>query len=180
MKVTDDPVGDRILAAALTLLRAQGPRAVTMQAVAAETGIAKTTLYRRHRDRRELLKAALQRLPVPPPIDADASPGERLRWAIAQSVDVISSGIGPGGFAALLTDEDPEFREVFREILASFRAPAVAALGADEGEDRGATVVDMIVGGYVAEFARSGRVSADWADRTAAVLGADARSRRRR
>lgn len=53
-----DPVGVRILEAALQLLRSRGPRAVTMQSVTETTGIAKTTLYRRHPNRRALLAAA--------------------------------------------------------------------------------------------------------------------------
>jgi AcrR family transcriptional regulator len=164
-----DPVGERILAAALRLLRSRGPRAVTMQSVAESTGIAKTTLYRRHRDRRALLAAALERLALQPQIDPRASGEQRLRWAISQSIDVVVNGIGPGGFAALLTDEDPDFSEVFRAILVTYREPAVAVLGRDKGD--GDTVVDMIVGSYVAEFARTGTVDETWSDRIVAALG---------
>ena len=61
------------------------------------------------------------------------------------------------GFAALLTDEDPEFSEVFRAIIATYREPAVAVLDVDHGD--GNAVVDMIVGSYVAEFACVGTVN---------------------
>ena len=40
---------ERITAAALDLLRTQGPAAVTVEAVAARSGVAKTTIYRRYR-----------------------------------------------------------------------------------------------------------------------------------
>jgi AcrR family transcriptional regulator len=166
-----DPVGVRILEAALQLLRSRGPRAVTMQSVTETTGIAKTTLYRRHPNRRALLAAALERLAPQPQVDPAADREQRLRWAIAQSIDVIVNGIGPGGFAALLTDEDPEFSEVFRAILAANRKPAVEMLDRDEGD--GDAVVDMIVGSYIAQFARRGSVEEDWADRVVAVLGRD-------
>ncbi len=41
-------------------------------------------------------------------------------------------------------------------------------LGGDSGD--GDTVIDMIVGGYVAELARTGTVDRGWPDRTLAVL----------
>ncbi|AQA03468.1 TetR family transcriptional regulator [Mycobacterium sp. MS1601] len=158
-----DPTGARIVDAALELLRSAGPRAVTMQAVTEATGIAKTTIYRRHRDRRALLTASLTKLAQQPRVDPAATPDQRLEWAIRQSVDVIVNGIGVGGFAALLTNEDPEFSDAFRGILDSYRAPAVAALDADTLD--GDTVVDMIVGSYITEFARSGTVDTNWAGR---------------
>jgi AcrR family transcriptional regulator len=163
-----DQVGARILDAALQLLRSGGPRAVTMQAVTASTGIAKTTIYRRHQDRRALLAAALEHLVQQPQLSPDAPLDQRLQWAIRQSVDVIAHGIGVGGFAALLTNEDPDFTDVFRTILVAYREQAVAALGpaATDGE----TVVDMIVGSYIAEFARTGSIRKDWSERVFALL----------
>ena len=49
----------RITAAALELLRTKGPKAVTVEAVAARADVAKTTIYRRYRDRQQMLTAAL-------------------------------------------------------------------------------------------------------------------------
>ncbi|WP_232374916.1 TetR/AcrR family transcriptional regulator [Mycolicibacterium mengxianglii] len=161
-------VDARILDAALELLRSGGPRAVTMQAVSESTGIAKTTIYRRHRDRRALLNDALQRLAQQPPIDPRASREQRLKWAIRQSIDVIANGIGVGGFAALLTNEDPEFSEVFRTMLVDYREQAVAAMAADAPDLD--TIVDMVVGSYIAEFARNGTVDPSWGDRIFALL----------
>lgn len=163
-----DEVGTRILEAALRILRARGPRAVTMQAVVEATGIAKTTIYRRHPNRRALLTAALEGLVMRPSIPPESSREQRLRWVISQSVDVIANGIGVGGFAALLTDEDPDFSEAFRAILGSHRGQALEVLGGDSGD--GDTVIDMIVGGYVAELARTGTVDSGWSDRILATL----------
>ena len=164
-----DDVGARILDAALDILRARGPKAVTMQAIVEATGIAKTTIYRRHPNRRALLTAALETLRERPSAPPSASRRERLRWAIAQSVDVISHGIGAGGFAALLTDDDPDFSGAFRSILVTYRRQAIDALDMDDTEAE--TVIDMIVGSYVAELARTGSVSTDWAVRVAKMLG---------
>ncbi|BBX19222.1 TetR family transcriptional regulator [Mycolicibacterium duvalii] len=172
MAAARDAIDERIHAAALELLRARGPRAVTMQAVTEATGIAKTTLYRRHPNRRALLTAALAGLVVRPSVPAGADAEERMRWAIAQSVDVITHGIGAGGFAALLTDEDPDFSDAFRAILGAHRAQAVEALGCDDAD--GDTMIDMIVGSYIAELARTGSVDDSWVARVAAILGRSA------
>ncbi|GJF13642.1 hypothetical protein NGTWS0302_34340 [Mycolicibacterium cyprinidarum] len=163
-----DEVGARILDAALDLLRVRGPRAVTMQAIAATTGIAKTTIYRRHQNRRALLTAALEKLVIRPSIEPGSSREERMKWVISQSVEVIVDGIGVGGFAALLTNEDPDFSDAFRAILGAHRAHAIEAHGNENGD--GDTLIDMIVGGYVAELARTGTIAADWSDRVLAVL----------
>ncbi|ORB30174.1 TetR/AcrR family transcriptional regulator [Mycolicibacterium parafortuitum] len=164
----DDTVGARILDAALELLRARGPKAVTMHAIVDATGIAKTTIYRRHPNRRSLLAAALETLDDRPSVPADADRAQRLRWVIEQSVDVIARGIGAGGFAALLTDEDPEFSDAFRSILVAYRRHAIDALEVDAATAD--TVIDVIVGSYVAELARTGAVGDAWVTRLAALL----------
>ena len=48
-------VEDRIDESTLRLLRTNGPRSVTVEGVAAASGVAKTTIYRRYRDRRDIL-----------------------------------------------------------------------------------------------------------------------------
>src|SRR6185312_13081827 len=95
-------VDDGITDATLALLRARGPGAVTVEAVAARSGIAKTTIYRRHRDRRDMLSAALARLTNPEPLAAQVEAPDRLRWVIGEAVKTIEVGIGFGGFAGLL------------------------------------------------------------------------------
>src|SRR5215218_1199377 len=105
----DGSVEDRITSSTLRLLRTKGPRSVTVEAVAARSGIAKTTIYRRHRDRRDMLSAALSRVTTPEPLGAQADAPARLRWLIREAVNIVEIGIGFGGFAAMLTDEDPAF-----------------------------------------------------------------------
>lgn len=166
-RAVDDDIAD----AAMELLRTRGPRAVTVEAVTAKSGIAKTTIYRRHRDRRDMLTAALSRLadPDPPPPQADAR--ERLRWLIAHAVAMVEDGIGYGGFAALLTDEDPEYATVFRAILVDQRArlEAVIDTAKSDGEFgadvNGPTLIDAMVGAHTAERARTGDVADGWEQR---------------
>ncbi|CAM3611370.1 TetR/AcrR family transcriptional regulator [Mycobacterium frederiksbergense] len=173
---TAPDVGDRIADTALRLLRSSGPRSVTVQAVQAQSGIAKTTIYRRFRDRREMLRAALSQLiataPAPPRADAHA----RLRWLIRQAVGAVGDGIGFGGFASLLTEEDPEFSRLFREVLVAQRAALVAVIeemksDGDIGPDTDPDMlIDAIVGAYIAERARTGKPHKDWESRIFAML----------
>ncbi|MEH3134882.1 MAG: TetR/AcrR family transcriptional regulator C-terminal ligand-binding domain-containing protein [Mycolicibacterium neoaurum] len=176
-----DEVGSRITGTALHLLRSAGPGAVTIQAVQAHSGIAKTTIYRRHQDRRAMLRAALSELmtPTPPPPRADTT--DRLHWLVRNAVAAVDGGIGFGGFASLLTDEDPEFSGLFREVLGNQRAALVVVV--DELKADGSipadidpeALIDAIVGAYVAERARTGRVG-DWEGRLFDLLSTALRS----
>ena len=157
-------VDEDLAEAALQLLRAKGPRAVTVEAVAARSGIAKTTIYRRYSDRRAMLAAALSGVtsPEPPPQTAAT---ERLRWVITHAVEAVEGGIGFGGFAALLTEEDPEFTAVFRQILVDQRTALESVIeGSWAGVDA-ATLIDAVVGAYIAERARTGTVAEGWESR---------------
>lgn len=164
-------VDDDITKAAMDLLREKGPRSVTVEAVAARSGIAKTTIYRRHRDRREMLSLALSRVTAAEPPPPDAEMTTLLRWVIDQAVAAVKSGIGFGGFSALLTSDDPEFTSIFRRILVDQRAGLEAVIGAAsaDGALRGdldpAALIDAIVGAYIAEMARTGRIENGWQER---------------
>ena len=164
-------VDDGIADATLALLRTKGPRSVTVEAVAERSGIAKTTIYRRYRDRRDMLSAALSRVTTPQPLAVQADAPDRLRWLIKEAVKTVEVGIGYGGLAALLTDEDPAFTKLFRRILAKQRAEleSVIDAGKADGSFRAdadaATLVDAVVGAHIAERTRSGRVAAGWESR---------------
>lgn len=54
-----DAIDGRILSAAYALLGERGVRALTVEAVAARAGVAKTTIYRRYRNSADLATAAL-------------------------------------------------------------------------------------------------------------------------
>ncbi|AVP71403.1 TetR/AcrR family transcriptional regulator [Prescottella equi] len=164
-------VDGRIVAAVLDLLRSRGASAVTIEAVSTLSGVAKTTIYRRYSDRREMLTAALAPLASPSPLDATLDARQRLTWVLEQAVASIEDGIGFGGMAALLTGEDPEFSELFLSILASYRRQVsdVIEEARNIGEFRrdldSDALIDAIVGAYVAEFARQGQVRDDWQQR---------------
>jgi AcrR family transcriptional regulator len=164
------PRDERITAATLELLRTKGPKAVTVEAVAARAGVAKTTIYRRYRDREDMLAAALTSLTQPtPPTDRSAL-RPILEWLIDQCHNAIDGGIGVGGVAALLTEEDPAFTELIRSLLVQrrkaladvMRDPAVTHLIRDDLDVE--TLLDIIVGAYLAERGRSGAVAPGWAE----------------
>ena len=164
-------VDDAIADATLELLRTRGPGAVTVEAVAALSGVAKTTIYRRYRDRRDMLSAALSRVTTPEPLAVQTDAPDRLRWLIKEAVKTVEVGIGYGGVAALLTDEDPAFTKLFRRILAKQRAEleSVVDAGKADGSFRAdvgcATLVDAVVGAHIAERTRTGRVAPGWEGR---------------
>jgi AcrR family transcriptional regulator len=159
---------ERIADATLALLRTKGAGAVTVEAVAARSGIAKTTIYRRHRDRRAMLSAALTGIANPEPLADDATAPDRLRWVIQEAVKAIDDGIGFGGLASLLTDDDPDFTKLFRRILARQRAKLESVIDDAKGDGSfradvdGATLIDAIVGAHIAERSRTGRITAGW------------------
>lgn len=55
---------EKIYRSVLTLAREQGFNAVTIDAVVAHSGVAKTTIYRRYEDRREMLADALSNVVI--------------------------------------------------------------------------------------------------------------------
>jgi AcrR family transcriptional regulator len=168
---------EAITAAVIDLLRTKGPKAVNVEAVAAQAGVAKTTIYRRYRDREEMIAAALTSLTSPPPPPPDASSLQpMLQWVIEQSCNAIESGIGFGGAAALLTDEDSRFAALIRTLLVEHRAALAAVVedAAAAGQLRADldvdTMLDCIVGAYLAERARSGNVQPGFAQRILRAL----------
>jgi hypothetical protein len=65
--------------------------------------------------------AALTSLTQPaPPTDRSAL-RPILQWLIDQSRNAIEGGIGVGGVAALLTEDDPAFTELIRSLLVQHR-----------------------------------------------------------
>lgn len=170
------PRDERITTATLELLRAKGPRAVTIEAVAALSGVAKTTIYRRYNNRGEMLTASLSSVAEPESPADTATPSKIVQWVVEQSLRVVETSIGAGGVAALLTDDDPEFVTLIRSLLVQHRRHLSTALRQAlhaEGPRPDLdveTLLDMIVGAYLAEIARSGSVRPEWSKRVLSIL----------
>lgn len=95
---------------------------------------------------------------------------------ITEALRAVDRGIGFGGLAALLTDEDPEFTAAFRSQLTDQRRefmPLISA-GIAAGDIRADvdldTLIDAVVGIYVCERARTGRTAPGTVDRAMALM----------
>ena len=169
-------VDRRVESAVLALLRGGGPAAVTMEAVAERAGVAKTTIYRRHDNRADLLRSVLrdaigdyQELP-------EGAVREKIRFALAKAWRQMADVLGPGGLSAILMDADPEFTELFRAALRPYDEVLVARIREDSAagllrRDVDADgVVDLFLGAYLGALVRHGRVDDDWLDRSLELM----------
>jgi AcrR family transcriptional regulator len=165
-------VDTRIEAAVLALLRSGGPTAVHVEAVAAESGVAKTTIYRRYANRAELLTTVLGAAvggtePIP-----EGPVREKLRFALVQTWRQMAEVLGPGGLAAIVMDADPEFTDLFRDALRPYDEALVAEIRDDVRagllrEDVDADgVVTLFLGAYLGQLVRRGAVDDAWLDRS--------------
>jgi AcrR family transcriptional regulator len=128
----------RAIDAALELLREHGVRGVTIEAVSAHSGIAKTTLYRQFADRDELFFAAIEsmksndEIPVQGGVVADVE-----RWLLAFARALRTSDFAPLVPAVI---EVGERSERGRQLAAEFGERRRASLGrrlrtaVDDGE----------------------------------------------
>ncbi|RFU84723.1 TetR/AcrR family transcriptional regulator [Streptomyces triticagri] len=158
--------------AALRLLRERGPQGVTMEAVAQHSGSAKTTIYRRYRNRYELLLASLAFVEGMPEPDPGLSQRERIAFLLGQFRYGLEEVVGLRAVGALLPgDDDPEFTRAFREgvlaprfevLLTTLREGVVAGELREDADCP--MVVNMLAGSFLARFAVEGTVPADWAD----------------
>jgi AcrR family transcriptional regulator len=169
-------VDDRITTAAFELLRSGGPSAVTIDAVANHSGVARTTIYRRYSSREELLGTILDEIVEEPFAPPEESLEGRLRWALERARVLLEEGLGRGGTAAVLADSDPEFTEALQRrlhnalnVLREHIAGSVAAgrLGAEVDPD---ALVGALFGAYLAEVLQYAAPRPGWADRTVGLL----------
>jgi AcrR family transcriptional regulator len=160
----------------LGLLRLGGPTAVNVEAVAARSGVAKTTIYRRYRDRHDLLRAAIGSVVIPPGQPPVEDIRGRLTWALGQVHAILGEVLGPGGVAALLDDREPAFTTLVHELLTPYTTAltglieddiAVGRLRRDLDAD---AAVSMMLGSYLGELLRHGTVGADWTPRCVDLL----------
>lgn len=160
-----------IHAATLHLLRERGPAAVTVEAVAAESGVAKTTIYRRYADREAMLRTALGAAIGTPGEPPGTAPRERIQWALDQAWHQMAEVLGRGGLSAILQDADPRFTDLFHDVLSPYTDALVELMRSDM--DAGKlrpdlqpdTVVSLLIGAYLGELVRRGRVDEGFSER---------------
>src|SRR5579859_3022916 len=130
-----DPEADRlILETAHRLLREVGYDRLTMDAVAREAGVARTTVYRRYRDKAELVSAAIETLRAP----ARRSVTGDARRDLTAHLEGVRRNYGLSLAGTLLMEEphNPRLLELFRERMVIPQRQMVAET-IHEGIERG-------------------------------------------
>jgi AcrR family transcriptional regulator len=167
-----DPEADRrIVAAAQKLLATQGFTRMSIEAVAAESGIAKTTIYRRFRDKADLATAAIaELLPAVP-----QSTGNTYEDVVAQ-LDFNRRVIDMALPGTLLAEEqrNPEDIKGFRDRVLSKRVAILHEIlegGIERGELRPDldldAASDLILGAFLFHYLADGRPDPEWPRRVA-------------
>jgi AcrR family transcriptional regulator len=166
----------RLIDATLSLLREAGPEAVNIQAVSEQAGIAKTTIYRRYRNRDAMLRAAIESAVTPPSEPPSGGVHDRVTWALRQVREILGEVLGPGGVAALLEEREPGFAGLVREALDPYNDALVTLINADVAAGRlrpdldADAVVSLLMGCYLGELLRRGVVADDWLSRCAELM----------
>ena len=169
-------VDERIFAAALDILRGKGPLAVSVESVAAASGVAKTTIYRRYENRESLLIAAITSAATTVEFPAAMSAKDSLRWVLRHARDTIENVVGRGTIAAVIMNEDPQFTELLlgmirnstRPLRADLRERALAGeINADVDIE---LAMSVLLGVVVAELIRGRPTGDDWVDSVLALL----------
>lgn len=145
-----------ILQATRELLVEGGVRGLTIEKVAARTGVAKTTIYRRWRDKDELaLAVVLDMVEQVVRLPELGNTRAELRAFVEAAVEVLGSTLMGRVMQGLVSDlaTDPDLARAFRERVVSVRDAEVARL-VERGIARGdlrprtdpQTVHDLLIG----------------------------------
>jgi AcrR family transcriptional regulator len=147
----------KVLDATRELLAADGVQGLTVEGVAARSGVAKTTIYRKYRSKYELALAVVLRMvrevvaapepdaPDPDAPDRDAPPPGPIRTELIafvdRSVTVLGSTLMGRVMQGLVSDlgSDPQLARAFQEQVVSARLAEVRRLleiGVKRGEVR--------------------------------------------
>ena len=166
----DPEAYERIVSAAQKLIATEGFSRMSIERVAAESGVAKTTIYRRFANKVELAVAAIaERIPVAVPEPT----GNAYEDLVAQ-LEFNRSVIDTGFLGALLAEErhSPQLLEIFRERVLGTRARILRAIlttGIEQGDLRAdldiEATIDLIFGSFVSRYLFDGRPAEDWPKR---------------
>lgn len=169
-------VEERLYSSALELLRTKGPAAVSIESVAAHSGVAKTTIYRRFENRDELLTAAVTAASRPIDIPEGLGAQDTVRWALRHARDTIENVVGRGTLAAVMSDADPVFRDVLLGMIRASIGPLRADLRAEvvAGELRADLDIELLLsvlmGAVIAEMIRGRHTDDDWVESVLTLL----------
>jgi AcrR family transcriptional regulator len=167
-----DPEADRlILETAKRLMREQGYERLTIDGVAKDAGVARTTVYRRYRDKAELVSAAIDSLRDP---SQRPDTGDARRDLVAH-VENMRRNFDMSLAGTLLMEEphNPRLIALFRERMVHPRRQIIRD-SIENGIERGQIrpdldierAIDVLLGALFAAFLTHGRPGPDWSQRT--------------
>jgi len=152
-------------------MREQGYERLTMDGVAKQAGVARTTVYRRYRDKAELVSAAIDSLrdPSKRPDSGDA------RRDLVAHVENMRRNFDMSLAGTLLMEEphNPRLIALFRERMVLPRRKIIRD-SIEKGIDRGQIrsdldierILDYLVGALFAAFLTQGKPDPAWSERT--------------
>ena len=168
-----------ILDATVELLYSDGYAGMSMEAVAEAAGVGKTTVYRRYRDKADLVTAAIAAMrgidEMPDSGDTRADVLEMLQRVVRSKERVQSMRL----LGTLWAEEErnPDLVRLFRErVIKPRRAMIIDVLrrGQDRGELRDdfdpALVTEMMVGAHFARQFNGRPFPRDWAEQIVATI----------
>lgn len=171
-------VDERIREATMAVLRDHGYSALSMEGVATDAGVAKTTVYRRFRNRADLATAALA-------VHAGAVPGPDPEVSTREAVlDFLTSFatkfelVGLDVLGSMLAERDPELLDLHRQRVVIPRA-AMAADLLRRGQERGEVcadadpelVLEMLVGSFFSRHIIGREMEpGEWAEQVVATV----------
>jgi AcrR family transcriptional regulator len=117
-----------ILATTRELIAAEGVGSLTIEGVAQRSGVAKTTIYRRWRDKDELALAVLveSTQTLPPPSDVGDTRKELVAFVTAATRIIIENGAFEGLVSEIATR--PELGEIYRTRVVDRRLADVRTI----------------------------------------------------
>ncbi len=172
-QATDEKIAEAVLRIAIE----QAPQAVTFSEVSKTSGVAKTTLYRRYHDRRDMLAAALDQFTwIPTYVDDAPLTQAGMVATLRQGVEFIENRLGTRAIGRLLSGDD-EFLQELRARVMSPQTEAVQAYfhrGVIAGVLRPdldySVLVDVVIGGMIFRRARDGGIEQRWSDEVGAII----------
>ena len=163
-----------ILDATVRLLQTEGYARMSMESVADAAGVGKTTIYRRYRDKADLVTAVIAAIrgvdEMPDSGDTKADVFELLQGFVRGKEQVQSMRLLGTLWAE--QERNPDLLRLFRErVIKPRRAMLVGALrrGQERGELRDDfdpnLVIEMMIGAHFARQFSGGTFPRDWARR---------------
>ena len=140
-----------IVQATLECLAAEGYRALSVEGVARRAGVAKATIYRRHRSKQDLVRAAVEHLHAGLEVPEDRGSLRADFAAVAAQAAASGAVTQAADFMPRMLAEasgDPEVHEIFtRHLVAPRRAVLRTVLerAVTRGEVRGDVDLDVAV-----------------------------------